>query len=244
MADARAARRWSALCTICLAVAGVARGQRAQPGDPAGAARHRTRPHFVRLFDGRTLKGWIQVPPNSWTVKDGAIASLGAGRGFIYTMHNYSSYRLMFTARHISGLPHMNHQMCFLVFCTRPAPGQKPLDALGGIQFQPPNGGHWDYRPGHNNVGAGEFTELPHRKFDPSQWFRVEILVNGAAGTARMAVAQPLGRKAVEVLDFKNPAAGKTGPIAFQMHNKGLLDEYKDVVIEIAPADHHLITTK
>jgi 3-keto-disaccharide hydrolase len=225
-------------------------------------------PHFVQLFNGRTLNGWIQVPAHSWTVKHGAMTSTGAGRGFIYTSRNYRSYRLIFTARHASSLPGDEHQMCFLIFCTRPEAGQKPLDALAGIQFQPPNGGHWDYRPGVNNVGEGEFTRLPHKEFDPHRWFRVEVLVDASRGTARMAVAQPVSSesvvytypwgsvvdsmglirpvegKAVEVLDFKVPAAGRKGPIAFQMHNKGLIDEYKNVFIEVNPLDHHLLTTK
>lgn len=59
-----------------------------------------------------------------------------------------------------------------------------------------------------------------------------------------MAVAQPVGAQAVEVLDFNVPEAGKTGPIAWQMHNAGLFDEYKDVTIEIDPQDDALITTK
>ena len=57
-----------------------------------------------------------------------------------------------------------------------------------------------------------------------------------------MAVAQPLGSKAVEVLDFQDATAGKVGPIAWQMHNAGLFDEYKDVTIESNPKDHRLIT--
>ena len=55
-----------------------------------------------------------------------------------------------------------------------------------------------------------------------------------------MAVAQPPGSKAVEVLDFKDAAAGKVGPIAWQMHNAGLFDEYKDVMIELDPKDDEL----
>jgi hypothetical protein len=117
------------------------------------------------------------------------------------------------------------------------------LDALGGIQFQPPNGGSWDYRPGHNNSGKGLFTRLPHPKFDAHEWSQVEILVN-TNGTARMAVAQPVGTKAVEVLTFNDPTAGKTGPIAWQMHNKGLFDEYKDVRIEVDPKEDNLIMVK
>ena len=69
-------------------------------------------------------------------------------------------------------------------------------------------------------------------------------MVNAETGTARMAVAQPVGAKAYEVLDFKDPAAGKKGPIAWQMHNKGLFDEYKDVRIEENPKEDKLITVE
>jgi len=196
----------------------------------------------LSLFDGKTLDGWVQVPTNSWTVKDGAMASTGNGRGYIYTTNQFSHYRLMFTMRHVSGQP--DHQACFLIFCTPPPDGRKGLDALGGIQFQPPNGGHWDYRPGHNNSGAGEFKSMPHPKFDPHEWSRVEILVDAKTGTARMAVAQPVGSKAVEVLDFNEPTAGREGPIALQMHNRGLFDEYKDITLESDPKENDLISVK
>ena len=57
-----------------------------------------------------------------------------------------------------------------------------------------------------------------------------------------MAVAQPPGTKGVEVLPFQDPAAGKAGPIAWQMQNAGLIDEYKDVTIELDPKTAGLIT--
>ena len=38
--------------------------------------------------------------------------------------------------------------------------------------------------------------------------------------------------------------AAWSGPIAWQIHNKGLFDEYKDVRIEINPTTDDLITTK
>jgi hypothetical protein len=177
-----------------------------------------------------------------WVVKEGAMASTGVGRGVIYTAKDYSRYRLMFTMRHVSGNP--DHQACVLIFCSRPEPGEKPLDALGGIQFQVPNGGHWDYRPGMNNAGGPEFTPVTKTRFDAHEWSRVEILADASKGTARMAVAQPLGSKAIESLDFRDPAAGKVGPIAWQMHNAGLFDEYKDVTIELDPKVDDLITVK
>ena len=186
----------------------------------------------------------ILVPPGDsslgWIVKDGVMASTGLGRGVIYTAKDYGRFRLLFTMRHVSGSP--DHQACVLIFCTRPQPGEKPLDALGGIQFQVPNGGHWDYRPGKNNNGGDEFTRLTNPQFDPHAWSRVEILGDSSNGSARMAVAQPPDSKAVEVLDFRDPTAGKIGPIAWQMHNAGLFDEYKDVTIELDPKDDTLKT--
>ena len=202
------------------------------------------------IFDGKTLDGWkasvkgTNAPETAkhWTVKDVAMASLGEGRGVLHTEKEYGNYRLIFTMRHIGGPP-QDHRACVLIYCTAPTEGRPAFDALGGIQFQPPNGGSWDYRPGKNNSGKGLFTRLPHPKFDEHDWFQVELLVN-TSGTARMAVAQPVGTKAYEVLVFKDPSAGKKGPIAWQMHNKGLFDEYKDVRIEENPEEEGLITVE
>src|SRR5262245_26651793 len=99
------------------------------PGFPE-AVRQQTKP----LFDGQSLDGWGSLPADSWEVKDGAMASRGAGRGVIYTRDDYAKYRLVFLMRHVSGKP--DHQACVLIFCHRPEAGKKALDALGGIQFQ------------------------------------------------------------------------------------------------------------
>lgn len=181
----------------------------------------------------------------SWTVKNGVLASLGAGRGVIHTAKSFGRYRIIFDIRHAgASTPKQEHSANVLVFCTAPTDGQKPLDALGGIQFQVPNGGHWDYRKGHNNGGKEFFTQVPHTKFDPKQWSRVEILVDPATGTGRMAVAQPVGSKAVEVLQFKDPTAGQNGPFALQMHNKGLFDEFANIAVEENPSGDELVTMK
>ncbi len=176
---------------------------------------------------------------SGWIVKDGAMASTGAGRGVIYTAKDYGRFRLTFTMRHVSGDP--DHQACVLIFCSRPKPGEKPLDALAGIQFQVPLGGRWDYRPGMNSNGGDEFTRLTKPPFNEHEWSRIEILADSTTGTARMAAAQPLGSKAIEVLRFRDPKAGKPGPIAWQMHNAGLIDEFKDVAIETDPRDDELL---
>ena len=204
-------------------------------------------PNLIPLFDGKSLDGWVQVPPDSWTVKNGILASLGTGRGMIYTKQSFGRYRVIFDVRHNTGKP--DHRAGVLVFCTPPADGDKPLDALAGIQFQVPNGGHWDYRKGHNNAGKEFFARLVNPKFDERQWSRVEILVDPATGTARMAVSQPVAGggggagAAVEVLRFKDPAAGRKGPFALQMHNKGLFDEFANIAVEVDPPTDDLVTT-
>jgi hypothetical protein len=179
---------------------------------------------------------------SGWIVKGGAMASTGAGRGVIYTARDYGRFRLTFSMRHVSGNP--DHQACVLLFCSRPRSGEKPLDALGGIQFQVPNGGHWDYRPGRNDAGGAEFTVVNKTRYDAHQWSSVEIVADAARGTARMAVAQPPGTTAVEVLRFEDSAAGRPGPIAWQMHNAGLFDEFKDVAVENDPKTGDLLTTR
>jgi hypothetical protein len=197
---------------------------------------------MTRIFDGKTLDGWQQIPANSWTVKNGVLASLGVGRGVCYTTGQWDRYRIIFDIRHVYG--NKDHQACVLVFCTPPVEGEKPLDALGGIQFQVPNAGHWDYRKGYNNGGNAEFEKVSQTGFNNHEWARVEILVDAKTGTARMAVAQPIGKRAIEVLDFKVPEAGRKGPFALQMHNKGLFDEYANIAIEENPASDDLVTTR
>jgi hypothetical protein len=177
-----------------------------------------------------------------WIVKDGAMASTGIGRGVIYTAQDYSRYRLIYNVRHVSG--HPDHQAGVLIFCRRPAEDEVPLDALGGIQFQLPMGSYWDYRPGNDNSGAQFFTTITKSPFDRHAWSQVELLVDAGKGTARMAVAQPSGSKAIELVDFSDPTAGRAGPIAWQMHNAGLFDEYKDISIELDPEQDALITTR
>src|SRR5689334_8912525 len=60
---------------------------------------------MTSLFDGKTLNGWVCFTNNAWVVKDGVMASTGAGRGVIYTQGEYGNYRLIFNVRHVSGQP-------------------------------------------------------------------------------------------------------------------------------------------
>jgi hypothetical protein len=192
-------------------------------------------------FDGTSLDLWIQKPLMSWTIMDMAMYGLGTARGFVYTKDKFTDYRVIFTLRQVSG----NHKPTVLVYNATP-----DLDAMGGIQFQPPQGGHWDYRPGHNDGGNMYFTTINSGKgISTAMWARCEILVL-STGTARMACCQlPSGTgacKAMEILDFKDDPKNLSinGPFAIQVHNGGIHDEYKDITIETNPNVKDLITTK
>ena len=200
-------------------------------------------PNLVSMFNGTDLNGWTQAAAGEWSVVGGAIHGNGTARGWIYyNVKQAGTFRWIFNVRQVSG----NHAPTVLIWGTT-----APLhDALSAIQFQPPNGGHWDYRPGHNNGGKGEFTQLPHTKIPTSRWAQCEIIADQATGAARMACC-PLAAgattcKATEVLDFKDPTAGRVGPLAIQVHNKGIHDEYKSLYLESPVVDKpgSFITTK
>ncbi|MCX6143064.1 MAG: DUF1080 domain-containing protein [Ignavibacteriales bacterium] len=176
-------------------------------------------------------------PDISWVAKDGIMASTGAGRGVIYTEKDYVNVRLIFQVRQSSG----NHFPGVLIFCQRPPAGELGMDALDGIQFGVPSGSHWDYRPGFNRAGD-HFTRPQKIRFNEREWAQVEIFVNGEKGTVRMAVAQPVGTRPIEVLDFHDSTAVRAGPIALQMHNALLFDEYRMIRIETNPKEKRLIT--
>jgi hypothetical protein len=202
---------------------------------------------LTRIFDGRTLKGWRQDPAASWKVTDGIIGSLGVGRGVLFTEKQYRHYRIVFDVRHVSGNP--DHQACVLYFGLMPQFDHNAPDMLKAIQFQVPLGGTWDYRDGYHTDGKGSangnaFDDFPRPHFDPHAWSRVEILIDADAGTARMAVAQPVGAKAVEVGRFHVKSAGRVGPFALQMHNQGLFDEYANIAVEENPKRDELLTLK
>jgi len=222
---------------------------------------------MTRIFDGKSLDGWMTEPPDratqpgseeisarpavAWRARNGILESLGAGRGVIYTTKNFATrYRVIFDVRHRGALPGQDHRAGVLVFCTPVKAGEKPVnDALGGIQFQVPFGGSWDYRPGKNNDGLGKkgpqvFTRVARPAFDEREWSRVEILADPTTGVARMAVAQPPGTKAVEVLQFKDQTAAMAGPFALQMHNRGLFDEYANLAVEENVAGDDLVTIR
>ena len=183
-----------------------------------------------RLFDGKTLEGWVTVP-GAWVVKDGALASTGMPND-IFTKEDIGDARIFFQVRQIKG----THKPCTTLFGNRPA-GNSGSRGLSGAQFQPPNGASWNYGVG------GTFTRLTNPMFNVANWHQCEILIK-EAGSFRAACCPvgPTPCKGVEVLKWVGK--GKKFPFDIMMHNAGLMDEYKEIWIEPSPAFDGFLSQK
>jgi Domain of Unknown Function (DUF1080) len=219
-------------------------------------------PNLVSIFDGVSLTGWTVVVdgkvtnanPVQWSVVDGAMHSSGANRNFIYSANKYGDFRLIFTSRLISDLADGNtpHVPCVLFWGT-----STTADAMDGLQIQPPKGYMWDYRqagPTSNKSPSVYETEIADPHLSDTGWSQCEMLANVAAGAMRFACCQLTDKgpcKATEVVDFKEPTAGQTYYLAFQVHTgksatgTGQIEEFKDIYVESPVADPaHLVTTQ
>jgi hypothetical protein len=82
---------------------------------------------------------------------------------------------------------------------------------------------------------------------DPLKWHRCEVIARASTGEFKAACCEIEGKdscKAIEVLHYKDATAGKKGPFALMMHNDGLFDEYKDILIDTDPVGDDLVSTK
>jgi hypothetical protein len=190
-----------------------------------------------RLFDGKTLDGWVTVP-GAWVVKEGGVLASTGKAADIYTKEDLGDYRIFFQIRHLPAMGGGDHQACTVLFGKRPADETKAARGLGGAQFQPPNGYSWDYGVG------GKFTSPAGKmKLDAKAWNQCEIVVK-AAGSFKAACcavgATPC--KSFEVLSWAGP--GRKHPFDIMMHNAGLFDEYREIWIEQNQTDDSFLSQK
>ena len=186
-----------------------------------------------RIFDGKTLDGWETRGEGAWVARDGILASTGKADD-IWTKADYGDFRIFFQVRQERG----NHKPDTLFFGTRPAPGAQPRRGLGGAQFQPPNGGSWNYGAG------GTFNRPMNPNFNVNNWHQCEVLVKevGSFKAACCPVAGTTPCKGVLVLTWMGK--GKKAPFGIQMHNPGLFDEYKELWVEENPTGDELLSMK
>jgi hypothetical protein len=194
-----------------------------RPGGPAAPAAA----PVVSLFDGTSLAGW-QGDAAIWSVKDGAIDGSTMHGGFLlYTSGDYDDFRLVFQSRLVSEGNHLG--VCFW--------GERRADYKYGrcVLVIPPDGGMWDYIL--NKTPPRE--KIPHDPpFDPHQWHTTEILAHRRTGEVQVAVD---GFQTTRYRDV-DAARLKKGPIGLQIHGGASEVQYKDLRVEVSPAEDRLIT--
>jgi hypothetical protein len=187
--------------------------------------------NLISIFNGTTLDGWIQVPAASWSVVNGAMHSLGTARGFIYTRATYQDFRAVFTSRLVADPA--AHLPCVLFWGNSPT-----VDALAAVQIQPPRGYMWDYRrtgPTANMSPDRFETRLGGPALVDTQWSQCFACCQ-LTGTATRC-------KGAEIVDFKDPTAGLEAPLAFQVHNAGMIEEFKNIFVESPVAVPSMLVT-
>jgi hypothetical protein len=185
-----------------------------------------------RIFDGKTLEGWETRGAGAWVAKEGALASTGKAND-IWTKADFGDFRIFFEVRQPMG----NHKPDVIFFGTRPAEGQAPKRGLGGAQFQPPNGGSWNYGAG------GTFKRDMNPGFNERNWHQCEVLVK-EAGSFRAACCPKTDTPCKGTLVLTWMGKGKKAPFGIQMHNPGLFDEYREIWVEENPTEDALLSMK
>jgi hypothetical protein len=195
--------------------------------------------NLVSMFDGTSLKGWTASDPKGFVVKGGAIHTTGNARGWLRYNTPVGTFRIIFQVRQVVGTGH--YPTVLFWGTTTPI-----RDALSAIQFQPPVGYVWDYRPGHNNDARALVTHYPRPTMNVKAWNQCEIIGNSTTGVARMACGPVLSGKTTLVVQFKDKTAARVGPFAIQVHNAGIQDEYRNLYVEspVKTSPDQLITTK
>ena len=198
-------------------------------------------PGCVKIFEGKTFRGW-EADPSTWSIVEGAMRGVGGRSRLAYTTADYGSFRLIFTARMA---PVNGDHLGVLFWGDRPKdPARPKIDNAGWIQFMPPHGAMWDYHPPkHHN--------LPHETLakgsrDFTRWCTTELLCNLEKGTMRAAV------DGVEIARYNHPHPGQRhdpetriipGPIGMFRHGAGA-SEYKDIYVEVTPKSDRLLTVR
>lgn len=176
---------------------------------------------WVQLFNGKDLKGWVEIGKEKWTVEDNTIHGIAVTKeyGYLQTEKNYKDFHLairfkcegdgnsgvFFHTAFKPGTPEITQGLQFEVDCTI---GQH----TGGIYG---DGRQWIVWPSPEN-------ELVVRH---GEWNEYLLKVEGNRYTSRL--------NGVLMVDFTDPKPKSfDGPIALQLHSGGSGNmRFKDIWI-------------
>jgi hypothetical protein len=183
-------------------------------------------PGMTRIFDGKTLDGWVGNPA-IWSVNTTDEAIYGKtdnGGQLIKSVGTYDTFRVIVTERMVATNNHLG--ICLW------GGNKTPWGYDACIVLIGPQGSLWDYKS-----GGGVFRGTGDNSIR-FMWHQVEILADAATGRILAAV------NGKQTTDYTKAGRGMKGPIGMQAHAKALEVEYKDIWIDPAPKEMKLLTLK
>lgn len=205
---------------------------------------------FLSLFDGKTLKGWHAVPSGSlsdWSVKDGVIVGKGSANRLAYLVwkdQKLTNFELEFQYR-LPGKGNTGIE----IRAQHDKSGKRPFVGyhadLGHVGIGPHILGAWDFHfarrkehPCHRGSRLvidenekGHASKIPNaleaKDIHPKGWNHVRIVARG--NHFRFWVN---GKIASEFIDNARQGQLKHGAIGLQIHDKGMVVEFKDLKLK------------
>ena len=233
---------------LLVGACGVAVGQPKQPpkADPPVVKPLEGKSETVKLFDGKTLNGWVGFE-DLWSVADGVIVAKNSQplkySTYLLTKDKYTDFRLTFTTKLVES--EMHSGVAFWGKVSPKADG-KVTDAktdrteytyAGHLVMFPSGYGMYDLF-GRNGLPVdGKPAQKVGKQHD---WNEVEILAQG--NRVRVAI------NGTAVVDWRDPKPEtiKEAPIGLQLHSNSVKQEihFKGLTLETFPKEDKLLTVK
>jgi hypothetical protein len=179
---------------------------------------------FVRLFDGKTLKGWKTAPGGKWEVKGGVIVGTSPEterrHGMLLSEKKYGDFVLRVKFKSLKGnsglyfrSERVDHPVTLHGFQAEIAPS----GPVGGLYET--GGRAWVVQPD---------AELVKRCFKPGDWNEMTVTAKGRDVTVKL--------NGVTTAELKNDPGRLEGHFGLQLHGGNEMHvEFKDIEIQVAP---------
>ncbi len=207
---------------------------------------------FARIFDGRSLAGWEEMPAanqKAWSVVDGVIVGEGdKGRGYlVYQDRDLADFELKFSYR----FPGMKGNSGVNVRAATDETGKRLFKSyhadLGHVGIGPRVLGAWDFHtPGRTEHACVRGTRLVIDAHDrptvtkldgavsaeeihKGGWNDVHLVVIG--NTFRMAINGKPSSEFTEHLPIEKRLT--TGMLQLQLHDPGMVVMFRDIRLKV-----------
>lgn len=205
-----------AISLLCLNVSAQSAAVKPMPENPGKNG-------WFKLFDGKTLSGWVAPDPSDWRIEEGVVIGSGP-RSHLFSPNSYTNCEFKAEVK-------LNHK------------------GNSGMYFRAQVGNGWPagYEAQVENTSSdpqktGSLYNNPERHFDPAPvavteqliqddtWWTQHIIVIG-----NRIIIKVNDKIVTDFIDVHKDLA--SGHFAFQQHDPGSKVQYRNVMAKRLPAD-------